>query len=257
MLARRTTGGGAVYHDLQNLNYSFCFTQGSLVNPVEMIAEGLRSMGIPAQVSGRNDILVEGRKCSGYAKRQWKDRVLVHGTLMFNVDIQSLTSALSVQGSKLSSKGIASVRSRVANLKDYLPDGCAIEVFKDNLQAFLAAGDGEIVLPDASKAEIDALADSRFRLAEWIYGRSPVSGIVREKRFYCGTVRAEILLKKGIVEQIQFSGDFIGELNVGELEMLLHGIEFSYNSVSQAITMDIGNFFDGMDREEFISFLLG
>lgn len=257
VLARRTTGGGAVYHDLQNLNYSFCFTQGSLVNPVEMIAQGLRSMGIPAEVSGRNDILVEGRKCSGYAKRQWKDRVLVHGTLMFDVDIQSLTSALSVEGSKLSSKGIASVRSRVANLKDYLPDGCTIESFRDKMQAFLAAGDGEIILPDTSKADIEALADSRFRLTEWIYGRSPLSGIVREKRFSCGSVRAEISVKKGIIEQIHFFGDFIGELNVSAVENALSGCNYSDEAVSQALTMDLGEFFDSMDKEEFVAFLMG
>ena len=257
LLARRTTGGGAVYHDLQNLNYSFCFPQGADCNPVELVASALRAMGVPAEVSGRNDILVDGRKCSGYAKRHWKDRVIVHGTLMFNVDIQSLTEALSVQGSKLSSKGIASVRSRVGNLKDYLPEGYTIESFKSELQRILANGDSKIVLSAASKADIEHLADSRFRKDDWIYGRSPLSGIVREQRFDCGTIRCEISVFHGIIKDIQFSGDFIGRKNVSQLEEVLISCQYLRESVNELITFDIGDYFDGMDKDKFVSFLLG
>ena len=116
-LARRVTGGGAVYHDLQNLNYTFV---GKGVTP-QPFADALRKLGVPAEVSGRNDIFVGGRKVSGYARRVWHDREIVHGTLMYDVDIDSLVNALAVPGSKLMSKGIASVRSRVTNLKPMLP----------------------------------------------------------------------------------------------------------------------------------------
>lgn len=257
VLARRLTGGGAVYHDLQNLNYSFVLPRGSLCNPVAMIAAALRSMGVPADISGRNDILVDGRKCSGYAKRLWKDRVLIHGTLMFNVDIQTLTNALSAQGSKLSSKGVDSVRSRVANLKDFLPSGTTIDSFKVGLEDILSGGDGNIMLEEASWAEINDLADKRFRREEWIYGRSPLSGIVREKHFNCGNIRAEISVSHGIIKDILFTGDFIGDKEVSGLERSLIACNFSEDALYDIVSQLIGEYFDGVSASEFVSFLLG
>ena len=112
-LARRVTGGGAVYHDLQNLNYSFV---GKDADPALMV-EALRKLGVPAELTGRNDIFVEGRKVSGYARRMEGSNLLVHGTLMYDVDIDVLTHALDTPVSKLNRKGVQSVRSRVTNLK--------------------------------------------------------------------------------------------------------------------------------------------
>ena len=122
-LVRRSTGGGAVYHDLQNLNYTLV---GRGVSP-EPVVEALRRLGVPAELSGRNDIFVEGRKVSGYARRVWRDRELIHGTLMYDVDLDTLARALDVPGSKLAVKGVASVRSRVANLKEYLPGFASLD----------------------------------------------------------------------------------------------------------------------------------
>ena len=141
-LARRVTGGGAVYHDLGNLNYTIAGRtadmDADLPRYLGLVADALRSLGVPAEVSGRNDILVEGRKCSGYAKRLSRDRMMIHGTLMFDVDLEMLTAALAVPGSKLSAAGVASVRSRVANLREYLP-GMSLEDFRGAIHAFLAA----------------------------------------------------------------------------------------------------------------------
>ena len=123
-LVRRSTGGGAVYHDLQNLNYSFVgplsllgtTAEGEHPSAVVMMAKALSEFGVNAEVSGRNDIFVDGHKVSGYAKRVWKDRTIVHGTLMYDVDIETLTAALDTPDSKLHRKGVASVRSRSRTL---------------------------------------------------------------------------------------------------------------------------------------------
>jgi len=142
VLARRVTGGGAVYHDLGNLNYSIvgrtADMDADLPHYLSLVRDALHSLGVPAEVSGRNDIMVEGRKCSGYAKRLFRDRMMIHGTLMFDVDLEVLTRALSVPGSKLSAAGVASVRSRVCNLSDYLP-GWTLADFRAALKDFLAA----------------------------------------------------------------------------------------------------------------------
>lgn len=260
LLARRVTGGGAVYHDLENLNYSIVGPAKLLERlspqPVEWIAQALRRLGVPAEVSGRNDILVEGRKCSGYAKRLWKDRMMVHGTLMFNIDLERLSASLSVRGSKFSS-GIASVRSRVANLKSYLPEGTTVTLFQADLQRILADGDPEIGLTDASEAEIDQIAVEKFRSPVWIYGQSPKTELVRQKKFACGTIRADYTLQRGKIAEIHFSGDFIGNLPVEELESALTDCCYDEDALNESVPKCIAEFFDGMDREEFVSFILG
>lgn len=167
-LARRVTGGGAVYHDLQNLNYSIVGRKPR----VEIMVEALRSLGVPAELTGRNDIFVDGRKVSGYARSIYKDRELIHGTLMYDVDIDALTRALDTPVSKLALKGVASVRSRVANLKDYLPGIDGIEDFRSHLHAILADGDEEIHLPDEAYARIELRRKEKFGKEEWLFGAS-------------------------------------------------------------------------------------
>ncbi len=176
VLARRATGGGAVYHDLQNLNYSIFrpLSSSSSVNgadAVSVIVSALREFGVPAVQGGRNDIYVEGRKVSGFARRVFKDRELVHGTLMYNVDIETLTDVLDIDGSKLHRKGVASVRSRVANLKDYLPQFDSLDSFQAALQEYLQAGDSEIFLSEEQKNAVQALSDSKYSTPYWILNR--------------------------------------------------------------------------------------
>lgn len=173
-LARRVTGGGAVYHDLQNLNYSFAGPIGSVCP--DLFAEALQSLGLPAELSGRNDIFVAGRKISGYARSVWHNRELVHGTLMYNVDIDTLTAALNVEGSsKLNLKGVASVRSRVTNVRDYLPQFASLDEVQAALQDFLSAGGsaqkngGKLSLSSAEKTSVDSLTSQKFASSDWIY----------------------------------------------------------------------------------------
>ena len=165
-LARRVTGGGAVYHDLQNLNYSIVGRRPR----IDVIVEALRSLGVPAELTGRNDIFVEGRKVSGFARSVYHQRELIHGTLMYDVDIDVLTRALDTPESKLNRKGVASVRSRVANLKDYLPEIDDIGQFRERLHALLACGDQEIFLGPEAYERIEKRRIEKFAAPEWIYG---------------------------------------------------------------------------------------
>ena len=166
VLARRVTGGGAVYHDLQNLNYSIVGRKPR----IEVIVEALRSLGVPAELTGRNDIFVEGRKVSGFARSIYHQRELIHGTLMYDVDIDVLTRVLDTPESKLNRKGVASVRSRVTNLKDYLPGIDNIGQFRDRLHSLLACGDSEILLSPEAMDAIEKRRLEKFAAPEWIYG---------------------------------------------------------------------------------------
>ena len=258
VLARRVTGGGAVYHDLQNLNYTITGRIRDLESDypayVETMARALHALGVPAEVSGRNDILVEGRKCSGYAKRMSKDRLMIHGTLMYDVDIDTLTEVLAAPGSKLSAAGVSSVRSRVANLKEYLPQFKDIHAFQAALQALLAGDDGEIRLTEAQIAQIEAEADTKYRTWEWIYGHSPVATFCKRNKFTCGLVEAAFSLKAGCIDDLHFSGDFLGNLPADRIADALQGCRYTREAISAALSkIPVDNYFDKISMEELTS----
>ena len=260
VLARRVTGGGAVYHDLQNLNYTITGRIRDLETDypayVETMARALRALGVPAELSGRNDILVEGRKCSGYAKRVSKDRLMIHGTLMYDVDIDTLTEVLAAPGSKLSAAGVSSVRSRVANLKAYLPQLDGVKAFQAALQALLAGNDGEIVLTDAQRAQIEADAAAKYRTWEWIYGHSPVAAFRVKRKFACGTVEASFSLKAGCIDGLRFSGDFLGNLPPDRISDALQGCRYTQEDLLEALRCQpVADCFDALTAKELASFL--
>ena len=242
-LARRVTGGGAVYHDLQNLNYTFI---GKEVTPQPMV-EALRSLGVPAELTGRNDIFVEGRKVSGYARRVWHDRQIVHGTLMYDVDLDTLSRVLDVPGSKMEAKGIASVHSRVANLKDYLPQFASLDEVQAALHGILAAGDGELPFGEERRAAVQQISDGKFSTWEWLYGRSREADIVRSGALPCGTVEVRLSLDRGCLTAVGFGGDFLGGLPAGQLEQRLVGLRFEREALLAALeAADPGRYFDGV-----------
>ena len=260
VLARRVTGGGAVYHDLQNLNYTITGRIRDLESDypayVETMARALRALGVPAEVSGRNDILVEGRKCSGYAKRISKDRLMIHGTLMYDVDLDTLTQVLATPGSKLSAAGVSSVRSRVANLKEYLPQFGDIQAFQAALQALLAGDDGEIRLTEAQIAQIEADAAAKYRTWEWIYGHSPLAAFRVSRKFACGSIEAAFSLKAGCIDGLRFSGDFLGNLPPDRIATALQGCRFTRDDILEALrNQPVRDCFDAMTPEELANFL--
>ena len=261
VLARRVTGGGAVYHDLQNLNYTITGRIRDLDKDypayVETVARALRQMGVPAEVSGRNDILVDGRKCSGYAKRMSKDRLMIHGTLMYDVDIDTLTQVLAVPGSKLSAAGVSSVRSRVANLKEYLPQFGDIQAFQVALQALLAQDDGEIRLTETQLAQIEADAAAKYRTWEWVYGHSPAAAFRVGRKFACGRVEASFSLKAGCIDHLRFSGDFLGNLPPDRIAASLQGCRFTREAIAERLSEEPAeNCFDRLSAEELAALLL-
>ena len=260
-LARRVTGGGAVYHDLQNLNYTITGRIRDLEHDYPEYAgtmvRALRKLGVPAELSGRNDILVDGRKCSGYAKRVSRERLMVHGTLMYDVDIDSLTQALAVPGSKLSAAGVASVRSRVANLKAYLPGCPDIRALQAALQAIMAGPDGEITLSPVQIAGIEARAAARFRTWDWIYGHSPAAAFAVRRKFPCGTVEARFSIRNGRLEHLRFGGDFMGNLPSSRLETALEECPFTKEALLETLRKEpVENCFDRLSPDDLAGLLL-
>lgn len=253
-LARRMTGGGAVYHDLQNMNYTII---GPKVTP-EPFVEALRALGVPAELTGRNDIFVEGRKVSGYARRVFRDREIVHGTMMYDVDIDTLTRVLDVPGSKMDAKGVASVKSRVANLKDYLPQFQGLDELQEKLQELLAGGDACMEFGPERMEQVRRIAEEKFSTWDWVYGHSRETDLGYKAKLACGTVEVQLGLDKGVIEHIRFSGDFLGDRPAGELAAALKGIRYERQAVTEALrACDCGIYFSRTGAEELASLILG
>lgn len=258
-LVRRVTGGGAVYHDLGNLNYTIVGRTADLNRDypeyARHILKALQSLGVDAELSGRNDILVDGHKVSGYAKRVYKDRMMVHGTLMYDVDLERLTQALNPSAEKLTAKGIASVRSRVTNLCHHLPSIPDIDSFRKHLEEYLSRGykDAEYILQQSQLEEIGHIAQNKFNTYDWIYGRSPQSTIVRSARFACGHIEVCLHISEGHIAQCHISGDFMGNLPTSEVEQCLVGVRYDRTAIHDRLSpLDIGMYFDHLSADDFI-----
>ena len=230
-LVRRVTGGGAVYHDLQNMNYTII---GKAPSPQPMV-DALRELGVPAELTGRNDIFVEGRKVSGYARRVSGSQEIIHGTLMYDVDLDTLTKVLDTPTSKLQAKGIGSVRSRVANLKEYLPGFSSLDELQAALQQILADGDGIIELSEDQLSEVRRIAAEKLP---------------------CGTVEASISLDHGLITDISFTGDFLFDKPVTELAVLLTGCRYERSAVANRLEQtDVASHFKGATKDDLLDAL--
>ena len=261
-LARRITGGGAVFHDLGNLNYTIVGRSTDIERDYPEYAshmmKALQALGVQAELSGRNDILVEGRKVSGYAKRVYKDRLMVHGTLMYDVDMERLTRALTPSTEKLASKGIASVRSRVANLRDYLPHITDIHALKESLEHTLSRKyqDEEFLLTNAQQNDISAAAQTKFAMPNWIFGRSPDSAVAYAGHLPCGKVEVHLQIKKGHIANCRIVGDFIGNNPIATIESELTGCLYERTAIEQRLSpINTSHYLDNTPTDTFINLL--
>ncbi len=228
-VVRRLSGGGAVYHDLGNLNYTFISdAQGDVAlefsrfcDPVIRV---LRTLGVDARCNGRNDMVIGDRKFSGNAQYRREGRVMHHGTLLFDSDPAVLSQALRPDPEKIKAKGVASVRSRVTNIRPHLPRDMTLAQFRQTLLgALLEAMPGQpLVLGAGDLAAIETLYKDRYASWEWNFGASPPCTLTRRKRFEgCGTVEAHLTLTQGKISDLRFSGDFF---TLGDPEALARGL---------------------------------
>lgn len=261
-LVRRVTGGGAVYHDLGNLNYTIVGRSEDLERDypeyASLMMKALQTLGIPATLSGRNDILVKGKKISGFAKRVSRNRLMVHGTLMYDVNLDKLTQVLNPSATKLQSKGIASVRSRVANLREYLPETADIQTFSQRLEEILSCNykDAEYKLSEDDLAHIQKLTDEKFATWKWNYGHSPKATLTHSARLACGTVEVHLTLKENRIASCRFGGDFLGNLPASEVEKALQGVVYEADAIRECLSrMEISHYFDGAAADDLVKLM--
>ena len=229
-ICRRITGGGAVYHDLGNINYTFiCAKESARILDFEYFSRPIRSvidaMGIPCHMSDRNDIECEGGKFSGNAQHADGGRILHHGTLLFDTDFSVMEGVLRVDKEKLAYRAVKSCRSRVVNLLSLLPKKVDLSAFLEDLSRGVCAELGADPIPAPSNAEIDKICQ-RNRSAEWIFSDKRYLTSYkahRKKKFPFGLVDVEFELSRDRIQSIKISGDFFGTAPIEALEQALIG----------------------------------
>ena len=263
---RRISGGGAVYHDLNNLNYTiisnrdkgqegFNFKEFS-----KPIIETLAELGVKAEFTGRNDLEIDGQKFCGNAQAYIKDRVMHHGCLLFNVDFSALGDALKVSKDKIESKGVKSVRSRVTNILPHLKTPITVEEFGDKIMEYMKKQYPDMKEYVFSKEELDYIAKRAEvkRSWEWNYGESPEFNITRGKRFKNGKIQIFATVENSRIKNIKFYGDFFGKNeDLNEIENLLKNVKYTAEDVNEKLeSIDIGEYFSKFTVDEIVEVIV-
>ena len=263
-VVRRLSGGGAVYHDMGNLNFTIISdAQGSTEINFRLfcspVIRALEKVGIRAELNGRNDMVIDGKKFSGNAQYMRDGRVMHHGTILFDSNPTILAGALQVDEEKIRAKGVSSVRSRVTNVRPLLPEDLSLEEFRQVLlSSILEENPGEeYILTEEDLAAIDALRRDRYDTWEWNYGKSPACSVKKQRRFEgCGTVEAYLTMDHGRIQSAEFRGDFFSVRDPAGLAPLLQGQPAQPEALENALKdTDIGLFFHGLRNIDLIDLL--
>ncbi|MDR9375365.1 MAG: lipoate--protein ligase [Schleiferiaceae bacterium] len=262
-VVRRLSGGGAVYHDLGNLNFTFTRTGDNQEDMVDFrrytrpILEVLQALGVNAEFSGRNDLLIDGKKFSGNAEHVFKNKVMHHGTLLFSSHMPDISGALQVNPLKYKDRAVRSVPKRVTNIQDHLDEKIDVETFAQRVMDHITSTFDDCRMYRFSEedlAAIEKIKQEKYATWEWNFGYSPKYNFKQGVRSQGGTIEMNMEVKKGYIEAVKIQGDFFHIRDIEPVEKALEGCPHEESQIRQRLTaFDLATYFKDISEDDLVA----